>query len=220
MIDTIIFDMDGTLLNTLDDLTDSVNFAMEQMGVPLHTADEVRMMVGNSAHHLIKCALPDGAGEDEITRCLEIFEKHYHGNLRNKTAPYDGIVDMLGKVKAAGYKLAVVSNKSDGFTKELTRDFFGEFISTAIGRSEKFPRKPAPDSVWHAMELLGSTRETTVYVGDSEVDCITARNAGLPCIGCLWGFRDRVTLETEGVTAVISHPNELVDAIASINSKE
>lgn len=220
MIDTMIFDMDGTLLNTLADLTDSVNFAIEQMGVPLYTADEVRMMVGNSAHHLIKCALPDGAGEDEITRCLEIFEKHYHGNLRNKTAPYEGIIDMLRAVKAAGYKLAVVSNKSDGFTKELTRDFFGEFISTAIGRSERFPRKPAPDSVWHAMELLGSTRETTVYVGDSEVDCITARNAGLPCIGCLWGFRDRVTLEAEGVTAVISHPSELVDAIASIDSKK
>ena len=220
MIDTIIFDMDGTLLNTLDDLTDSVNYAMEQMGVPFHTADEVRMMVGNSAHHLIKCALPNGAGEDETARCLEIFEKHYHGNLRNKTAPYEGIIDMLRAVKAAGSKLAVVSNKSDGFTKELTRDFFGEFISTAIGRSERFPRKPAPDSVWPAMELLGSTRETTVYVGDSEVDCIPARNAGLPCIGCLWGFRDRVTLEAEGVTAVISHPNELIDAVASINSKE
>ena len=219
MIDTIIFDMDGTLLNTLDDLTDSVNFAMEQMGVPLHTADEVRMMVGNSAHHLIKCALPDGAGEDEITRCLEIFEKHYHGNLRNKTAPYEGIIDMLGKVKAAGYKLAVVSNKTDVFTKKLTRDFFGEYISAAIGRSEKFPRKPAPDSVWHAIELLGSTRETTVYVGDSEVDCITARNAGLPCIGCLWGFRDRETLEAEGVTAVISKPEELISAVAEINLK-
>ena len=208
--------MDGTLLNTLDDLTDSVNYAMEQMGVHLYTADEVRMMVGNSAHHLIKCALPDGAGEDEITRCLEIFEKHYHGNLRNKTAPYSGIIEMLRAVKAAGYKLAVVSNKSDGFTKELARDFFGEYITTAIGRSEKFPRKPAPDSVWHAMELLGSEKATTVYVGDSEVDCITARNAGLPCVGCLWGFRDRETLEAEGVTAVISHPSELVEAIEKL----
>ncbi len=216
MIDTIIFDMDGTLLNTLDDLTDSVNYAMGQMGTPLHTADEVRMMVGNSAHHLIKCALPDDAGEDEIARCLEIFEKHYHGNLRNKTAPYEGVIDMLREVKAAEYKLAVVSNKGDAFTKELTRDFFGEYIATAIGRCEAFPRKPAPDSVWHAMELLGSEKATTVYVGDSEVDCITARNAGLPCIGCLWGFRDKETLEAEGATAVISHPSELVKIIEKI----
>lgn len=216
MIDTVIFDMDGTLLNTLDDLTDSVNFAMQKMGTPFHTVDEVRMMVGNSALHLIKCALPSGASEEEINRCLVIFEEHYHGNLRNKTAPYDGIIEMLKAVKAKGYKTAVVSNKSDGFTKELTHDFFGEYITTAIGRCDAFPRKPAPDSVWHAMKLLGSEKATTVYVGDSEVDCITARNAGLPCIGCLWGFRDRETLEKEGVTAVISHPNELVEAIEKL----
>lgn len=216
MIDTIIFDMDGTLLNTLDDLTDSVNYALQKLGKPLHTNDEVRMMVGNSVNYLIEKAMPHGSSAEDIDRCLKIYEEHYHGNLRNKTAPYEGITDMLRAVKAAGYKLAVVSNKSDGFTKELTRDFFGEFISTAIGRSEKFPRKPAPDSVWHAMELLGSEKATTVYVGDSEVDCITARNAGLSCVGCLWGFRDKETLEAEGVTAVISHPSELVEAIEKL----
>ena len=153
-----------------------------------------------------------------MKRCLEIYEKHYHTNMNNKTAPYAGICEMLAAVKQLGYKTAVVSNKSDGFTKSLVADFFGEFITLAQGRSELFPRKPAPDSVWHVMNLLGSQKETTAYVGDSEVDVITARNAGIPCIGCLWGFRDRETLESEGAAVIISQPSELLEAIVKLNS--
>ena len=216
MIDTVIFDLDGTLLNTLDDLTDSVNYALEKLGKPLHTSEEVRMMVGNSVNYLIKKAMPEGSSEEELKQCLEIYEKHYHSNMQNKTAPYEGIREMLATVKEQGYKTAVVSNKSDGFTKSLVADFFGEFITLAQGRSELFPRKPAPDSVWHVMNLLGSTKETTAYVGDSEVDVITARNAGIPCFGCLWGFRDRETLEAEGAAAIISHPSELVEKLNSL----
>lgn len=216
MIDTVIFDLDGTLLNTLDDLTDSVNFALTQMGKPLRTSEEVRMMVGNSANHLIKKAMPENSSEDELKRCLEIYEKHYRTNMNNKTAPYAGIREMLEAVKEQGCKTAVVSNKSDGFTKALVAEFFGEFITLAQGRSEQFARKPAPDSVWHTMNLLGSQKETTAYVGDSEVDVITARNAGIPCIGCLWGFRDRETLEAEGAAAIIAHPSELADAVKNI----
>lgn len=216
MIDTIIFDLDGTLLNTLEDLTDSVNYAMEKMGVPLHTQAEVRMMLGNSAHFLLKSAMPEGSAEEEISRCMAFFEEHYHSNLRNKTAPYEGICEMLSHIREAGYKTAVVSNKGDAFTKELVKDFFGEFIEFAVGRSERFQRKPAPDTVWYAMELLGSEKEKTAYVGDSEVDVMTARNAGIPCVSCLWGFRDRETVEKENPAVIIESPDQLLNAIKSL----
>lgn len=216
MINTVIFDLDGTLLNTLEDLTDSVNFAMEKMGVPLHTIEEVRMMVGNSVNYLIEKALPEGSSAEEINRCIEVFENHYHDNMRNKTAPYDGIIQMLSALKAKGYKMAVVSNKSDGFTKALVKDFFGEFITQATGRSADIPRKPAPDSVLRTMSVLDSESRETVYVGDSEVDVMTARNAGVPCIGCLWGFRDEATLKAEGAAAIISEPTKLLEAIEKL----
>lgn len=216
MINTVIFDLDGTLLNTLEDLTDSVNFAMKEMGAPLHTIEEVRMMVGNSVNYLIEKALPEGSSAEEINRCIEVFENHYHGNMRNKTAPYDGIIQMLSALKARGYKMAVVSNKSDGFTKALVKDFFGEFITQATGRSADIPRKPAPDSVLRTMSVLGSEKQETVYVGDSEVDVMTARNAGVPCVGCLWGFRDEATLKAEGAAAIISEPAKLLETIEKL----
>lgn len=213
MIDTVIFDLDGTLLNTLDDLTDSVNFALGKLGYPTHTSDEVRMMVGNSVIYLIEKALPEGTAKAEFEQCLELFEKHYKENMRNKTAPYDGIMQMLADVKSRGYKTAVVSNKPDVFTKQLVAELFGEYISLSIGRSDEMPRKPAPDMVWYAMNQLGSKADTTVYVGDSEVDVTTSINAGVPCIGCLWGFRDKQTLENAGAACLISSPDELIEKL-------
>lgn len=216
MIDTVIFDLDGTLLNTLDDLTDSVNFALGEMGCPLHTADEVRMMVGNSVIYLIEQALPKDTDKASFDRCLSTFEAHYKTNMRNKTAPYDGVMQMLDKLSTAGYKLAVVSNKPDVFTKQLVSELFGQYISIAIGRSEDMPRKPAPDTVWYALDLLQSRIENAVYVGDSEVDVLTAKNSGMPCIGCLWGFRDRETLESAGAEYIISSTDELFGLIKTI----
>lgn len=213
MKDTVIFDLDGTLLNTLDDLTDSVNFALGEMGYPLHTTDEVRMMVGHSVIYLIEQALPKGTDKARFDRCLATFEAHYKTNMRNKTAPYDGVMQMLDKLSTAGYKLAVVSNKPDVFTKQLVSELFGQYISIAIGRSEDMPRKPAPDTVWCALDLLNSRRENAVYVGDSDVDVLTAKNAGMPCIGCLWGFRDRETLESAGAEYIVSTTDELVDLV-------
>ncbi|MBQ5825343.1 MAG: HAD family hydrolase, partial [Clostridia bacterium] len=142
--------------------------------------------------------------------------EHYKTNMRNKTAPYGGVEQMLADVKSAGYKVAVVSNKPDVFTKELVAELFGEYIPLAIGRSEDIPRKPAPDMVLYAMQRLGSDTSTTVYVGDSEVDVITSRNAGVPCIGCLWGFRDKATLEREGAEYLVSSPSELIETIKHI----
>ncbi len=213
MIDTVIFDLDGTLLNTLDDLTDSVNYALSSLGYPVRTADEVRMMVGNSVIYLIEKALPENTEKEKFERCLSIFEEHYQTNMRNKTAPYGGIEQMLDEVKSAGYKLAVVSNKPDVFTKKLVEELFGAYIPLAIGRSDTIPRKPAPDMVLYAMNQLGSDKNTTVYVGDSEVDVITSKNAGVPCVGCLWGFRDRETLEREGADYLIASPSELIETI-------
>lgn len=218
MIDTLIFDLDGTLLNTLDDLTDSVNYTMQKLSCPVHTTDEVRMMVGNSVNFLIESALPSGSSEALISEGVAVFEQHYHGNMRNKTAPYSGIEQMLAEVKAGGYKMAVVSNKSDGFVKELTAELFGKYIEIAVGRSDKMPRKPAPDTVFYALEQLGSQKENAIYIGDSEVDCKTAKNAGMPCIGCLWGFRDEKTLAENGASAVISHPEQLMKAIAELQA--
>ncbi len=219
MINTVIFDLDGTLLNTLEDLTDSVNFALKKMGAPLHTCEEVRMMVGNSVNYLIEKAMPLGSSLDEQNRCLKIYEEHYHTNMQNKTAPYNGIKEMLSELSAKGYKMAVVSNKSDGFTKALVKDFFGEYIAEAIGRSAYVPRKPAPDSVLKIMSVLGSKKDEAVYVGDSEVDVKTAKNAGLPCVGCLWGFRDEATLKAEGAAAIITAPCELAAAIKCIENQ-
>lgn len=216
MKNTVIFDLDGTLLNTLDDLTDSVNFALGEMGYPPHTADEVRMMVGNSVIYLIEKALPDGTDKEIFDKTLALFESHYQTNMRNKTVPYDGVMQMLDKLSTAGYKLAVVSNKPDVFTKELVSELFGDYIPLAIGRSETIARKPAPDMLELAMAQLGSDPESTVYVGDSEVDVKTSINAGVDCVGCLWGFRDRETLETAGAEYIISSTDELVNLIKTI----
>lgn len=216
MKNTVIFDLDGTLLNTLDDLTDSVNFALGEMGYPLHTADEVRMMVGNSVIYLIEQALPDGTDKEIFDKTLALFESHYQTNMRNKTAPYDGVMQMLDKLSTEGYKLAVVSNKPDVFTKELVSELFGDYIPLAIGRSETIARKPAPDMLELAMKQLGSDPDSTVYVGDSEVDVETSINAGVDCVGCLWGFRDRETLESAGAEYIISSTDELVNLIKTI----
>ena len=216
MKNTVIFDLDGTLLNTLDDLTDSVNFALGEMGYPLHTADEVRMMVGNSVIYLIEQALPDGTDKEIFDKTLALFESHYQTNMRNKTVPYDGVMQMLDKLSTAGYKLAVVSNKPDVFTKELVSELFGKYIPLAIGRSETIARKPAPDMLELAIKQLGSDPDSTVYVGDSEVDVETSINAGVDCVGCLWGFRDRETLESAGAEFIISSPDELVGLIEKL----
>ena len=216
MIDTVIFDLDGTLLNTLDDLTDSVNYALRQMGCPERTKEEIRLAVGNSLDYLIEKALPEGHTEQDHAQCKAIYADHYRGNMQNKTAPYAGVNAMLRALSEAGLKMAVVSNKSDEFTKALVAQLFGKYIHTAVGQVYTRARKPAPDGVLYALELLGANKANAVYVGDSEVDALTAKNAGLPCVGCLWGFRDRETLTKAGVSVMIETPVELLAAIKSL----
>lgn len=218
MIDTIIFDLDGTLLNTLEDLKDSTNFALKKFQYPERTLEEVRNFVGNGVQKLIERAIPKGIENKDFAECLAVFKTHYAQNMYNKTAPYFGIREMLTELKNSGIKTAVVSNKFDLAVKELCNKYFGNLIEIAIGESENVRKKPAPDSVLRAIQELNSKKEFCLYVGDSDVDVQTAKNTGIDCIGVTWGFRDQELLEKEGAKYIIDKPLEIIDIIHKINS--
>lgn len=215
MIDTIVFDLDGTLLNTLDDLMDSVNYALGTFGFPARTYDEVRRFVGNGVRLLVERALPDGE-KQHTDACLAVFSQHYDKNKTNKTRPYEGIPEMLTAIKAAGYKTAIVSNKYERAVQELAQTEFAGRIDVAVGERPGVQPKPAPDGVLTAIRELDVTRERCVYIGDSDVDVMTAKNAGLPMIGVSWGFRDRALLERLGADIVVDEPAEIIRAVQSI----
>lgn len=211
--DTIIFDLDGTLLNTLDDLRDSLNIALLAHGYEPRTLEDVRYFVGNGVKNLVRRALPANSTEEEIEECLASFTSHYNMNMRNKTRPYDGIMELLLDLDRYNYKIAIVSNKFDSAVKALAKEYFGDLINVAIGESETVKRKPAPDSVFAAVKELGSDLKKTVFVGDSETDVQTAKNAGIPCIAVTWGFRTREVLRKEGADILIDTPKELLTRI-------
>lgn len=208
--DTYIFDLDGTLLYTLDDLTASTNHAMRAYGMAEHTTEEVRMMVGNGIRKLIERAVPGGTGNPLYENVYKTFINHYLEHSLDTTRPYPGIIEMLDALKAKGRRMAVVSNKYCKATEHLCRTFFGEYISVAIGESADIRKKPAPDTVLEALRRLGVSKEGAVYVGDSEVDIATARNCGLPCISVLWGFRDKDFLVKNGGTTFAESPEEIL----------
>lgn len=217
MIDTIIFDLDGTLLNTLEDLTDSVNYVMEQYGYPVHTIEEVRRYVGNGAAKLIERAVPSGSADPAYREILEAYRAHYAAHCEGKTAPYAGVSEMLSAAGQAGYRMAVVSNKPDGAVKQLGDKFFGEYVRHFHGDREGGQRKPAPDMVYRALKELDSDAEHAVYVGDSEVDLQTAANVPMTCISVTWGFRTREQLIEAGAVEelMIRTPQELLPLLAS-----
>ena len=209
---TYIFDLDGTLLNTLQDLTNSVNYALRQCDMPMRTIDEVRQFVGNGVRLLMTRAVPDGDNNPRFIEAFNTFRQHYMEHSLDTTCPYPGIIDMLKMLKSQGKHIAVVSNKFDTATKELIRHFFGDLISVAIGENEAAGvyKKPAPDTVIEAMIQLGVTKDNAVYVGDSDVDLQTARNSGLPCISVLWGFRNREFLLEHGATDFAEKPDDIM----------
>lgn len=213
MIDTVIFDLDGTLLNTLEDLKDSTNFALKNFGYPQRSLDEVRQSVGNGVAKLIERAIPDGKNNPDFEDCLKIFKENYAKNMYNKTAPYEGIIDMLKALRAGNIKTAVVSNKFDLAVKELCKKYFEGLIDTAIGESENVRKKPAPDSVFKAMDILKSPREKCIYAGDSDVDIHTAKNAGIECISVTWGFRGKDFLIKNGGTIFVDSPQEILEIL-------
>lgn len=208
---TYIFDLDGTLLDTLQDLADSVNHALRQYGMPEHSLDDIRRFVGNGVRLLMERAVPEGAQHPLFEEAFATFRQYYMQHSLDTTRPYDGIVETIRELKLRGCRLAVVSNKMMAATQELVAHFFPD-VEVAIGEHEAagIRKKPAPDTVDEALRQLGVTREGAVYVGDSDVDLLTARNSGLPCISVLWGFRDREFLLAHGATTFIEHPRDLL----------
>lgn len=219
---TYIFDLDGTLLDTLGDLTASVNYALQEYHMPEHTLEEVRTMVGNGVRLLMERAVPDGVNNPDFEATFKSFQQHYLQHSLDTTRPYPGIMEMLAKLRRQGARTAVVSNKFYAATQSLCQHFFPGLIEVAIGEHERpstgeessesmkyIRKKPAPDTVIEALRQLGVGKEGAVYVGDSDVDIATARNAGLPCISVLWGFRDKAFLQRHGAETFISDPSQL-----------
>lgn len=212
IFNTYIFDLDGTLLNTLTDLAASCNYALRIHGMPEHSVDDVRRFVGNGVRLLMERAVPDGAANPDFDATFSTFRDYYMHHSLDTTCPYPGVLEVLGELKNRGCRLAVVSNKMMAATVELCRHFFSDTIEVAIGEheAEGIRKKPAPDTVFAALEQLGVEKDGAVYVGDSDVDVMTAANAGLPCISVLWGFRDRDFLKKHGAKTFISAPDELL----------
>lgn len=204
----ILFDLDGTLLDTLEDLLDATNFALESCGYPKRTLPELRRFVGNGAENQIRLSLPAGASQEEIRRVLSLYKPYYTAHCQIKTKPYPGIPEALALL-ADRYPVAIVSNKPDAAVKALCADCFPGIY--ALGEAPDCPRKPAPDMVHKAMAAIGADR--CLYVGDTEVDVLTAKNAGAACLSVLWGFRDREDLENAGATLFCDDPREMVKTV-------
>ena len=209
-----IFDLDGTLLDTLDDLWDAVNHTMDMYGFPRRTRDEVRSFVGNGVERLIELSVPDGLSNPKFTEAVVSYRAYYAANSEHKTAPYAGVTGMIRTLLADGVAVSVVSNKPHGSTVTLCAKYFPD-IAVVCGEreAEGIRRKPYPDTVFRAVEDLGLTVGDCVYIGDSEVDIRTAANAGMDCISVLWGFRDEDCLRAEGGTVFVRSTDELYDAI-------
>ena len=212
MYNTYIFDLDGTLLDTLTDLTASCNYALRTHGMPEHSIDDVRRFVGNGVRKLMERAIPEGEANPDFEATFATFREHYMHHSLDTTKPYPAIMETLAELKARGCRLAVVSNKMMAATVELCKHFFPDTIEVAIGENEAegICKKPAPDTVYAALRKLGVSKDDAVYVGDSDVDIQTAANSGLPCISVLWGFRDRDFLIQHGAKTFISAPSELL----------
>ena len=204
-----VFDLDGTLINSLADLAASVNRILSAEGYPPRTLDEVRQFVGNGVRRLVERALPHQVPPEELDRLFELYKKDYQQHLLDETAPYPGIVELLQTLKRNGMGLAVLSNKPHTSVNRICEALFPGMFDLSWGDRPGVPRKPDPTAVWMALEEMGVPKEKAVYIGDSETDIRTARNAGLHSIGVLWGFRDRSVLETEQAQEICETAGEL-----------
>lgn len=211
--DLVIFDLDGTILNTLEDLRDSLNYALDRMGFPERSLEEVRNFVGNGIRKLIERALPQGGDDKTVEEMLVLHRDYYQVHCADKTRPYDGISEMLAKLKQRGIQLAVLSNKPDYAVKILCDKYFPGIFDKAYGFREGIERKPSPEAVFALLEEFGVPREKAVYVGDSEVDVQTAKNAGLDMMIVEWGFRDREFLIESGAVNLVSVPSEILERV-------
>lgn len=214
MIKGIIFDLDGTTLNTIYDIQDCVNIALKKFGYPEATYDEVRMGLGKGFLELINATAKNCNSEQEKLQICDCYRELYKNNYAIKTKPYDGIIEVLETLQEKGIKLGVNSNKGDELTKNLIKKNFPniKFVEV-IGRRENHPLKPDPEAVYEILEKMDLKKEEVLYIGDSDVDMKTARNADLKSVGCLWGFRDLKTLQDEHADIIISNPKEILDLI-------
>lgn len=208
-----IFDLDGTLLNTLDDLTDSLNYALKKSSYPERTSAEVRRFVGNGIHKLIERGVPQGAPENDIETVYCDFNEYYKMHCAEKTKPYDGICDLLIKLRNKSCLTAVVSNKADYAVQELCEHYFASMFDFVVGERKNIARKPSPDSVNEVLRVLDVPVQNAVYIGDSDVDILTAQNAGIDCISVNWGFKDTDFLLASGAKKVVSSADDIARII-------
>lgn len=206
---TVIFDLDGTLLDTIDDIRTSINMGLEKYGYSKHTREEIINAIGNGSAFLVNRLIPGGGENPDAEKVLAFHRSFYPENCDVLTKPFDGITELLKYLSEREYKLAVASNKPDNATKQLVKNHFGSMISVAVGEQPTMQRKPAPDMAFFAMRELGSVPEECVYVGDSEVDIETAKNAGMKCISVSWGYRKRELLLQSGAEAITDRPEDI-----------
>lgn len=211
--EAVIFDLDGTLLDTLEDLRDSVNFVMRKYSFPEHTLEETRQAVGNGIKKLMERSVPEGTEEKVLEAAFADFKAHYEENCKQKTKPYAGIAELLEKLKKDGYKLAVVSNKNHEAVQEMIPYYFGSVFDAAVGAVEGMEKKPAPDTAFYALKQIGIPAEKALYIGDSQVDVATAKNAGLAGIFVTWGFRSKDVLIKAGAEEFADSAEELYERI-------
>lgn len=216
----IIWDLDGTLMDSLTDLMNSTNYALSQCGMPTRSYDEVRQFVGNGVHKLIERAVGDNCSADDVERCFAVFKQHYMVHCKDNTKPYDGIIEVISQLHDKGCRQAIVSNKLQGGVTELHNEWFRGIIDVAIGETPGVQRKPASDMVNKAIDGLkkmfsidADAHITAVYIGDSDVDLATAHNAGLPCISVLWGFRSKEFLLSHGATIFAEKPQDILKVL-------
>ncbi len=209
----VIFDMDGTILNTLEDLKNATNYSLRQFNMPERTLEEVRMFVGNGIRKLVERAVPAGTSTEKIDEVLDVFLKYYEVHSADNTSSYPGIHELVEKLKAAGIKTAVSTNKADAPAQELGKEYFNGIFDLIVGQRDGLRTKPAPDSVNEILKILNIQKKDAVYVGDSDVDVQTAANSGLDFIGVSWGFRGRKFLQEKGAKNIVDSADEILDLV-------
>ena len=215
----VIWDLDGTILDTLDDLTDSVNYAMRRFGFDELKKEEIRKRLGNGVEVLIQKSVPTDCKGKKFEEVLTFFKEYYFQNMNNKTKPYDGICDIMKKLKNMGYKQAIVSNKFDAAVQELVGKYY-DFVDLALGEKNNFRKKPYPDMVNWVLEKLNCNKNEAVYIGDSEVDLMTAKNSGIDCISVLWGFRDKEFLKKAGASILVKDMDDLLNVLVDMRKTD
>lgn len=209
----VIFDMDGTILNTLEDLKNATNYSLRQFGMPERSLEEVRMFVGNGIRKLVERAVPAGTPKEKIDQILDVFLEYYEIHSADNTSPYPGILELVEKLKKSGIKTAVSTNKADVPAQELGREYFNGIFDLIVGQQDGLKVKPVPDSVNKILSILDIQKKDAIYIGDSDVDVQTAKNSGLDFIGVSWGFRGREFLEKNGAKNIVDNANEILDLV-------